>query len=115
LHSIKFILIIIIFGFSTASTQFIDADPTVSDPSAKVELMTGGLSSPTSMAFVDSQSILVLEKNSGEVRLVSNGELKDEPVLKLDVDSTTLTCCRGLLGIAVSTQNEVTNIIEVFL
>jgi aldose sugar dehydrogenase len=44
------------------------------------------------MAFVDSQSILVLEKNSGEVRLVSNGELKDEPVLKLDVDSTTLTC-----------------------
>jgi glucose/arabinose dehydrogenase len=67
------------------------------------------------MAFVDSQSILVLEKNSGEVRLVSNGELKDEPVLKLDVDSTTLTCCRGLLGIAVNTQNEVTNIIEVFL
>ena len=41
------------------------------------------------MAFVDSQNILVLEKNSGEVRLVSKGELKEDPILKLEVDSTT--------------------------
>ena len=108
-------LIIIFCGFSTAFTQLIDDEPTVSDPSTKVEFVVGGLSSPTSMAFVDSQSILVLEKNSGEVRLVSNGELKDEPILKLDVDSTTLTCCRGLLGIAVNTQYEVANKKEVFL
>ena len=63
------------------------------------------LSSPTSTAFVDSQNILVLEKNSGEVRLVSNGELKSEPILKLDIDSTTATCCRGLVGIAVDKDN----------
>jgi hypothetical protein len=48
------------------------------------------------MAFIDGNNILVLEKNSGEVRLVSNGILQEQPVLKLDVDATTLTCCRGL-------------------
>jgi hypothetical protein len=52
------------------------------------------------MAFIDGNNILILEKNSGEVRLVSNGILQEQPVLKLDVDATTLTCCRGLLGIA---------------
>ncbi len=110
-----FVLIIVLLGFSTAYSQFIDAEPIISDPTIIVELVVGGLSSPTSMAFVDSQSIIVLEKNSGKVRLVSNGELKDEPILELDVDSTTPTCCRGLLGIAVSTLNEVANIKEVFL
>jgi aldose sugar dehydrogenase len=57
-------------------------------------------------AFVDNNTKLVLEKNSGEVRLVSNGILQEEPVLKLEVDTTTLTCCRGLLGIA-NIENEV--------
>jgi hypothetical protein len=63
-------------------------------------ILEEGLSSPTSMAFIDNNNILVLEKNSGEVRLVSNGILQKVPVLNLDVDTTTLTCCRGLLGIA---------------
>ena len=31
----------------------------------KIELVTEGLSSPTSMAFVDDNKILVLEKNTG--------------------------------------------------
>jgi aldose sugar dehydrogenase len=55
-----------------------------------------------------------LEKNSGEVRLVSNGELKEDPVLKLEIDSTTSTCCRGLLGIAIDNQNA-TSSKDVFL
>jgi aldose sugar dehydrogenase len=76
------------------------AQPTFKDSTLKAELIVEeGLSSPTSMAFLDDNNILVLEKNSGEVRLVSNGILQEEPVLKLDVDATTLTCCRGLLGI----------------
>ena len=66
------------------------------------------------MAFVDSQNILVLEKNSGEVRLVSKGELKEDPILKLEVDSTTSTCCRGLLGIDIDNQNA-TNSKDVFI
>ena len=85
----------------------VHAQPTFKDARLKTELVVAeGLSSPTSMAFVDNNTILVLEKNSGEVRLVSNGILQEEPVLKLEVDTTTLTCCRGLLGIA-NIENEV--------
>src|SRR5919112_803848 len=84
-----------------------DAQPIFKDPDLGVEsIVEEGLSSPTSMAFIGNNSILVLEKNSGEVRLVSNGALLEEPVMKLNVDATTLTCCRGLLGIA-NIENEI--------
>ncbi|HZD34810.1 MAG TPA: hypothetical protein VE130_06360, partial [Nitrososphaeraceae archaeon] len=81
------------------------AEPVFKDPNLRAELITEGLSSPTSMAFIDNDNILVLEKNTGEVRLVSNGTLQQDPILKLEVDTTTLTCCRGLLGIAI-TENQ---------
>jgi aldose sugar dehydrogenase len=76
------------------------------DPNLDVQLIVGqGLSSPTSMAFVDENNILVLEKNSGNVKLVNNGVMKDDPILHLEVDNTTLTCCRGLLGIETSSKS----------
>ncbi|MFZ0896441.1 MAG: PQQ-dependent sugar dehydrogenase [Candidatus Nitrosopolaris sp.] len=69
----------------------------------KIELVTEGLSSPTSMAFVDDNKILVLEKNTGLVRLISDGVLQKLPVLKLPVDTKGE---RGLLGIAVLDNNK---------
>ena len=64
----------------------------------KVEnFVAQGLSSPTSMAFVDGSNLLVLEK-AGQVRLVFNGILQKQPVLTLPVDNASE---RGLLGIAV--------------
>jgi glucose/arabinose dehydrogenase len=77
------------------------AGPILKDSSLRAELVAQGLDSPTSMAFLDENHILVLEKNSGNVLFVSNGILQKQPLLKLHVDHTTLTCCRGLLGIAV--------------
>jgi hypothetical protein len=38
------------------------AEPTFKDPNLKAELVVEGLSSPTSMAFLNRNSILVLEK-----------------------------------------------------
>ncbi|MDP9290501.1 MAG: hypothetical protein M3P08_20210 [Thermoproteota archaeon] len=38
------------------------------------------------MAFVDSKRILVLEKNIGLVRLISDGVLQQQPALKLPID-----------------------------
>ncbi len=74
------------------------AQPTITDPSLKTELVVGGLSSPTSIAFLDNNNILLLEKE-GNVRLVSNGQLQQEPVLQLaGVESNNE---RGLLGIAI--------------
>ena len=44
------------------------AQPTVAkDPSLKVELVAQGLRSPTSMAFLGPNDILVLEKETGTV------------------------------------------------
>src|ERR671910_1177541 len=100
--SLVFVFILILCSFLLGGYfNAAYAQPTFKDSALKAELIVEeGLSSPTSMAFLDDNNILVLEKNSGEVRLVSNGILQEEPVLKLDVDTTTLTCCRGLLGIA---------------
>jgi aldose sugar dehydrogenase len=69
--------------------------------SLKVENIVEGLSFPTSMAFVDGDNILVLEK-AGRVRLVSNGILQKQPVLTVPVDNLSE---RGLLGIAVLKEN----------
>ena len=69
----------------------------VNDPSLNVESLVEGLNSPTSMAFLDSNNIMVLEKD-GQVRLVSNGQLQSQPVLEIPVDTQSE---RGLLGIAV--------------
>jgi aldose sugar dehydrogenase len=69
----------------------------VNDPNLGVESFVEGLSSPTSMTFLDNENILVLEKE-GQVRLVSNGELVPDPILQIPVDTDSE---RGLLGIAV--------------
>ena len=52
------------------------AEPTVKDTNLKVETFVQGLSSPTSMAFLDDNHILVLQKNNGRVLLISNGTLQ---------------------------------------
>lgn len=69
----------------------------VNDQSLNVESFVESLNSPTSMAFLDSNNIMVLEKD-GQVRLVSNGQLQSQPVLRIPVDTQSE---RGLLGIAV--------------
>jgi aldose sugar dehydrogenase len=89
-------------------------EPTFNDPNLRAELVVQGLSYPTSMAFINNNNnnnkdILVLQKNSGDVRLVSNGVLKDQPVLKVDIDNSTRICCRGLLGIATNASNNNNN------
>jgi glucose/arabinose dehydrogenase len=62
------------------------------------ELVLDGLSSPTSIAFLDANNILLLEKE-GSVRLISNGQLQPQPVLQLEgVESNNE---RGLLGIEI--------------
>jgi aldose sugar dehydrogenase len=72
--------------------------------SLNVELVTEGLSLPTSMEFIDSNNILVLQKNTGTVHLVSNGIIQKKPVLKVQVDTKGE---RGLLGITHSGKDTV--------
>ncbi|TLX87610.1 MAG: PQQ-dependent sugar dehydrogenase, partial [Thaumarchaeota archaeon] len=71
------------------------AQPSLKDPNLKVQALVSGISSPTSMLFLDKNNIIVLEKD-GNVRLVSNGILQPQPLLSLNVDTKNE---RGLLGI----------------
>ena len=78
--------------------------PIINDHTLQAEKLVEGLSWPTSMAFIDDNNILVLEKDQGTVRLISNGILQEEPVLKVDVDTKAE---RGLLGIAIMNKDAV--------
>ena len=73
------------------------AQPYVIDSALRVEPAVDGLSSPTGMAFLDDNNLLVLERG-GNVRLVSNGVLQEQPILQVPVKQEGE---RGLLGIAV--------------
>src|SRR5215212_4128769 len=68
----------------------------LSDPKLKLELVTSGLDFPTTMAFLDQDDFLILEK-SGTVKRVTNGVALDKPLLQVDVNVKDE---RGLLGIA---------------
>jgi hypothetical protein len=88
------VLLSLITGLSILSTDSAWAvrsgqllEPIVKDPKLKVELVAKGLDSPTAMAFLDSNHILVLEKNKGTVRMIRNGTLVQAPLLDLNVSN----------------------------
>ena len=78
------------------------AEPVVNDPDLKMELIAEGLKFPTSMAFLDSDDILFLEKNEGTVKRIVNGNVLPDPLLDVNVANKAE---RGMLGIAIP-QNE---------
>jgi aldose sugar dehydrogenase len=71
---------------------------TLVDPQIQVQVVVSGLTAPTTMAFIGTNDILVLEKNTGQVRRITGGVLQTNPVLDVAVDNSGE---RGLLGIAV--------------
>jgi aldose sugar dehydrogenase len=73
--------------------------PTIIDPKLKVEVLFKGLKFPTSMAFLGSNDILVLEKNDGTIQRIVNGTMLPKPMLDVNVAKRSE---RGLLGIAIA-------------
>jgi aldose sugar dehydrogenase len=107
LFIILFLTVILsVYYFVTDNNIYyiIAQEPTLKDPNLQVETIVEGLSWPTSMTFIDNNNILVLEKEKGTVRLVSNGILQETPVLEVDVNSRSE---RGLLGIAIMNNDTV--------
>src|SRR5919202_1114648 len=79
------------------------AQPTIlKDPNLKVELVAQGLRTPTSMAFLGPNDILVLEKESGTVQRIIDGKMLPQPLLQVPVSTTSE---RGMLGIATAKHN----------
>jgi glucose/arabinose dehydrogenase len=69
----------------------------------RVDLIAEGFSHPTSMAFVNNATLLVLEKDTGSIRKITDGILEKEPALQVNVDSIAE---RGLLGVAVLNEDK---------
>jgi len=65
----------------TTTTAAPAGDPLL--PLGELETVVGGLEVPWEIAFVDETTFLVTER-TGVVRVVEDGELRDEPVLELD-------------------------------
>jgi glucose/arabinose dehydrogenase len=73
--------------------------PNIIDPNLKAEMVFRGLAYPTDIAFLGSNDILVIEKDTGIVRRIVNNTMMKEPLL--DVNVATFGH-RGTLGIAIS-------------
>ena len=102
---------ILVLGFASAEFIYYSAaEPITNDHNLKAEIVYKGIDFPTSMAFLNSDDILVLEKNNGIVRRIINGMSLSEPLLDVNVANANE---RGLLGIAVAKNDE--NTTNVFL
>ncbi len=83
--------------FASALAGQAQAAPTVVDPNLAVRTAAQGLVTPTSLAFLGPNDMLVLEKMTGRVQRVTNGGAP-ATVLDLAVNNASE---RGLLGIAL--------------
>ena len=94
-----FVLAIAWFFLTTIfiDSERVEAQPTLVDPRLDVRTVVSGLNSPTTMAFLGEDDILVLEKETGRVRRVMNGAIQST-VLDLAVNFGSE---RGLLGITL--------------
>ena len=72
-------------------------NPVLLDQNLSVTTVINGLDQPTTMAFISANEFLVLERATGRVQRILNGQLQT-PALDLAVNNASE---RGLLGIAL--------------
>jgi glucose/arabinose dehydrogenase len=92
------VAVFMIFTSPTTVAWELKSEPMLHDDRLVVELVAEGLDSPTSMRFLGDSAILVLEKNKGQVRVVLDGKLLEEPVIQVEAATDAE---QGLLGIAI--------------
>ncbi len=100
---------VVLFLRSTNSTVVVwSGGPILHDDALDVELIAEGLDLPTSMRFIDDGTLFVLEKNSGQVRIVLDGKLLEEPAIQVEVSTGPE---QGLLGIGIwNGKNDTTSV-----
>ena len=87
-----------LLAFAVHSNSPIEAQgPSVVDRNLGVRTVFSGLTTPTTMVFLDPSSLLVLEKNTGRVVRLSSGAA---PAAVLDL-AVNFGSERGLLGVAL--------------
>ena len=90
-------------GIAKSTEQDLGVPPKYSivDTDFRIEEYTFGLSQPTTMAFL-GDNIIVLEKNTGKVLLIQDGQINDKPLLDFNVNSYWES---GLLGVTVNDKD----------
>jgi len=73
--------------------------PAIKDGNLRAETVFKGKLFPTGMAFLSARDILIIDKESGKVFRIINGQKLDAPLLDVNVANVSE---RGLLGIAVA-------------
>ena len=81
--------------------------PRIYDIGLKVDVVYSGLNFPSSFTFLGPDDIIVLEKNTGQVRRILNGTLLPDPLLSINVSNQSE---RGMLGIALDKKNSITEV-----
>jgi aldose sugar dehydrogenase len=74
-----------------------EVTPILIDPSLKLNIVLENISNPTTMAFLDQDDFLLLERVNGTVERFVNSQKLNEPLLDLEVSQS-----EGLLGMAIS-------------
>ncbi|HSF50348.1 MAG TPA: PQQ-dependent sugar dehydrogenase [Nitrososphaeraceae archaeon] len=72
--------------------------PLINDENLQITQFVDKLNFPTGIDFLGENDILVIEKNTGQVKRILNGKTLPEPVLDVNVASESE---RGLLGITI--------------
>ena len=91
------LLVLALSSSENATTMAQSGTPTMLVPTLDVRAVVTGLTTPVSMAFLGASDMLVLEKNTGQVKRVIDGVV-NSTVLDLAVNNSSE---RGLLGIAL--------------
>ena len=81
--------------------------PLVYDENIKITLFAEDLNFPIGIDFLGKNDMLVIEKNTGQVKRILNNEIMIDPVLDLNVASESE---RGLLGIAILNEKDLTTL-----
>ncbi len=104
-----FLPIILVTGtiaLSFLSSSFITVDAQASLDLQITRLTTDDLNFATSIDFLAEDDILVIEKNTGQVKRILDGKVLNEPVLDVNVATTS---AQGLLGIAILNTKDLPN------
>ena len=88
----------------------LQAQPELMDRNLSVRVAASGLVTPIGLAFLGDDDMLVIEKNTGQVKRVVGGTV-DSTVLDLAVNNSSE---RGLLGIALHPQFDANGYVYLF-
>lgn len=87
----------------------IGESPLMLRPFLKLDLVLKNVKDPSTMAFIDTDEFLMLDRVNGTVERVVNGQKLDRPLIDLEVSQS-----EGLLGIAVG-LNQSSGLKQVYL